>query len=142
MFTLISHQTIARMPVLTIFTKIVPQPHAKNVFTNAFHAPNPTIKPLARLVSLDLTGPLPMEAVSATPNTLMIGTLSLAGRAPLLMQTVSLASIFLIPPNLLQTIKAYSPQLPGQPPSNLITNVFSANPLTFLIPQIYANRVL
>jgi hypothetical protein len=142
MFTLISHQTIARMAVLTIFTKIVPHPHAKHAFTNAFHAPNPTIKPLARLVSLDLTGPLPTEAVSATPDTLTIGTLSLAGRAPLLMQTVSLASILSIPPNLLQTIKPYSPQPPGQPPSNLITNAPSANLLTYLIPQIYANPVL
>jgi hypothetical protein len=83
-----------------------------------------------------------MEAVSATPITLMIGTLSLAGCAPVLTQTASLASILSIPPNLLQTIKPYLPRLPGQPPSSLITNAISVNPLTFLIPQISVKHVL
>jgi hypothetical protein len=130
------------MAVLTIFFKTVPHRHANHVFTNAFHAQNQTINPLARLVSLDLTGRLPMEAVSATPITLMIGTLSLAGCAPVLTQTASLASILSIPPNLLQTIKPYLPRLPGQPPSSLITNAISVNPLTFLIPQISVKHVL
>ena len=130
-FTSISPQTIAKTVVPITFIKMPLRPHANHVFTNVFLAPLQTIKLLVKVVSLDLTGHLSMGAVSATADTLTIGTLSLAGLAPLWMRTASLASIHTILPNPLQTTKQHSPQHPGRPPSSLITNAHSVK----LIPS-------
>ncbi len=108
-FTLISPQTIAKTVVPITFIEMPLRPHANHVFTNVFLAPPQTIKPLVKVVSLEPTGRLSMEVVPATPDTLMIGTLSLAGLALLRMRTASPASMLTILPNPLQTTKQYSP---------------------------------